>query len=364
MPDDRNLNRRARNYLKTLRFDRPEWVPCTVGFLPATWIHYREKLEGLVLAHPRVFPGFRKGEVDFDFKQGMWNPAYEPGRHTDCWGVVWGNIQRGFDGLVVEEPLADWSAFEAWKRRLPDPARDGWFGPRDWEAVRRDMEATRRNGGLAWAGGLMHGHYFMLLYYLRGFENLMLDLATEEPRLRQLMDCVLTYNVGVVQRNLALSPDIVSFGEDLGMQTALPISPAMWRRWIKPGYEAMCGPCRDRGVPVYLHCDGHILEIIPDLIETGVRILNPQIRANGLQGLIEVARGKVCINQDLDRQLFPFATQSQIEDHIGEVFEGLYLPEGGLMLQAECGPDVPLANIEAICRSFERLCRLPEPDAR
>jgi hypothetical protein len=125
----------------------------------------------------------------------------------------------------------------------------------------------------------------------------------------------------------------------------------------------MCGPCRDRGIPVYLHSDGNILEIIPDLIEVGVRILNPQIRANGLQGLREVALGKVCLNQDLDRQLFPFATPGEIEDHIGEVFEGLYRPEGGLMLIAECGPDVPLENVEAICRSFEKLCRLPEPEA-
>ena len=42
----------------------------------------------------------------------------------------------------------------------------------------------------------------------------------------------------------------------------------------------------------------------------------------------------------------------------------MYLPEGGLMRKAECGPDVPLGNIEAICRSFERLCRLPEADVR
>jgi uroporphyrinogen decarboxylase len=88
-------------------------------------------------------------------------------------------------------------------------------------------------------------------------------------------------------------------------------------------------------------------------------VLNPQIRANGLEGLREVARGKVAINQDLDRQLFPFATPSQVEDHIGEVFEGLYLKEGGLMLLAEVGPEVPLENVDAICRAFEDLCRLP-----
>ena len=78
-----------------------------------------------------------------------------------------------------------------------------------------------------------------------------------------------------------------------------------------------------------------------------------------LAGLL-IARGKVALNQDLDRQMFPFATPSEIADHVGEVFEGLYLKEGGLMLIAECGPDVPLENIDAICSAFEKLCNLPD----
>ena len=50
---------------------------------------------------------------------------------------------------------------------------------------------------------------------------------------------------------------------------------------LKPCFSRMFRPFRDAGHYVYLHTDGHILEIIPDLIETGVRIINPQIRANG-----------------------------------------------------------------------------------
>lgn len=357
-------NRRAANYLKAMRFEHPEWVPCSLSLLPATWIQYRERLEELVLAHPRVFPGFRKGSIDFDFKNGFWLPTYELGRHVDCWGVVWENVQRGSDSIVVEEPLKDWADFAKWQQRLPDPVRDDWFGPRDWEGLRGHLDVARRNGDLAMACPLLHGPFFMQLYYLRGFENLLVDMATEEPQLQALIDRLLAYNVEVIRRCLDLKPELVILAEDLGMQTSLPVSPTMWRRWVKPGYEAMAGPCRDRGIPVYLHSDGNILDIIPDLIETGVRILNPQIRANGLKGLQEVARGRVCLDQDLDRQLFPFASPSQVEDHIAEVLEGLYLPEGGLMLKAECGPDVPLVNIEAICRSFERLCGLPEGDVR
>lgn len=354
-------NRQTANYLKVVQFDRPEWVPCSVGFLPATWMKHREHLEELVLRHPRVFPGHRKGSVDFDQKT-MWNPLYESGRHTDCWGTVWNNIERGMDSMVEEEPLRDWAAFEEWKKHLPDPLKDDCLGPRaPWEQVKKDLASARARGDIAGGGGLPHGFFFMRLYYLRGFDNLMLDLATDDPRLHELIGIIERYSVAVVQRYLECGAEVMGLAEDLGMQTSLPVSPAMWRQFVKPTYEAVMGPCRDRGVPVSLHCDGHVIEIIPDLIEVGVRVLNPQIRANGLEGLRRMARGKVALSQDLDRQLFPFASPAEIEAHVTEVFEGLYLPEGGLMLQAECGPDVPLANIEAICRAMERLCRLPEP---
>jgi hypothetical protein len=352
----RNRNRHTLAYLKTMYFDYPEWTLCRVGLMPATWMKYREDLEALVLSHPRIFPGYIKGTKDFD---RLDNPLYEPGRHTDCWGTVWENIERGLDSMPVTHPLEDWEAFEGYIP--PDPQEDDLFGPRpDDRQVAQAFDAARKRGDLAVGGGLPHGFMFMRLFYLRGFEHLMMDMATEDPRLWRLIRMVEGYNTTVIRAHLTLGAEFMHFGDDLGMQQSLPMSPAMWQRFIKPSYMRMFKGCREADVPIYLHTDGHVLEIIPDLIEAGVRILNPQIRANGLDGLKEIARGRVALDQDLDRQLFPFATPSQIEDHIGTVFEALYLPEGGLMLYAECEPDVPLDNIDAICTVFEKLCRPPE----
>lgn len=353
-----NKNRRAVNYLKTIYFDHPEWIPVNVSIMPATWMRYREAVEEIVLAHPRLFPGYVKGSRDFDATGG--NPLYEEGDHTDCWGVVWRNIARGLDSYVAVHPLADWSAFDTWTP--PDPLRENSFERRDWALVARQLQEAKARGDIAIGGGLQHGFMWMRLFYLRGFENLMMDMAARDPRLDRLIRIVTDYNVAVIQQYLALGAEMISVGDDLGFQKALPISPAMWREYLKPSYEAMFGPCRDRDVPVYLHSDGHMLEIIPDLIETGIRVINPQIRANGLAGLQEWARGKVAIHIDLDRQLFPFATPAQIADHIHEIVAGLVLPEGGLMVHAECEPDVPLANIEAICATLEEVCHPPHPD--
>ena len=350
-------NKRTVNFLRTIYFDYPEWTMCGVSLMPATWMRYREELEALVRAHPRLFPGYRQGQAKFD---GPFGIMCEQGRKVDCWGCGWNSIRRGLDSYIELHPLADWAAFDTW--RPPDPLREGFFHTRDWEAVARDLQAARERGDLATGGGLQHGCFYMLLYYLRGFENLMLDLATDDPRLGRLIEVILDYNTTVVGKYLELGAEYMSFGEDLGNQKALPISPAMWRKFIKPGYERMMGPCRDRGVPVYLHSDGHILEIIPDLIEVGVRVLNPQIRANGLPGLQEYAKGRVAINLDLDRQLFPFASAAEIEDHIHGAYQALRMKEGGLMLGAECEPDVSLENIEVICRTLEEVCNLPEPE--
>jgi hypothetical protein len=56
----------------------------------------------------------------------------------------------------------------------------------------------------------------------------------------------------------------------------------------------------------------------------------------------------------LDRQLFPFATPAQLEEHVRTAVEALYLPEGGLGLSIEVDDGVPIENIEALLRAAEK----------
>jgi hypothetical protein len=334
-----------------MRFERPAWIPATVSILPATWFKHGEALEAVVLRHPKLFPTYRPG----GFKKIGLDRSYKKGRWTDAWGVVWDNLVEGMAAIPVESeaPLRDWATLDRY--HPPDPLRvDDHGNPVDWERRAQGVVRAKQNGGLA-AGGMIHGFMYMRLFYLRGFENFMMDVATRDPRLGRLIEMVLKHNVALVDKYLEIGVEILHAGDDLGMQTSLPISPADWRRYLKPCFAAIFGPCRDRGVYGYLHTDGHILEIIPDLAECGVNVINPQIRANGLEGLVRVAKGKVCINLDLDRQLFPFATPEEVRAHVREAKQALHLPEGGLMLTAECAPDVPLKNIEAICQAIEEV---------
>ncbi len=349
-------NARTLNWIKMVEFDHPDWTPCQFSLMPATWMKYRAELEAVVLAHPRVWPDFAAGTKDYD-DPGT-NPLYELGEHIDCWGVVWNNCERGLDSMAISGPLEDWAALDSYAP--PNPMTQDWFGPRrPWAEAKAEIEAAKARGDLATGPGLPHGFMYMNLFYLHGFDNLMMDLGSGDPRVFKLIDMVEGYNQVVINKYIEMGAEHMSFAGDLGLQKSLPMSPRMWRKYIKPSYMHLYAPMRERGIPISQHTDGHILEIIPDLIEAGVTLLNPQIRANGLEGLQQVAMGRVALNQDLDRQLFPFASPAEVQDHIHEVFEGLYLPEGGLMLHAEAEPDVSLKVIDAIATTLEEVCDLP-----
>ena len=306
--------------IKAALYQYPEHIPVSVSLLPATWAKYGEKLNALRAKHPRIF-----GQVDPNAEIKYYTPpSYHMGKFTDAWGCVWENIQEGYESIVTGHPLT--SREDIHTLKAPD----------------EDI-------------GFPHGFMFLRLTDLRGFENMMVDFAEEPPELQQLIDIVRDYNVR--QAKLLVSRekrDIYYFGDDNGMQHSLPISPRTWRKYIGPAYKAIYDVIHEAGGMVYMHTDGCIWPVIADMKETGVNILNPQIRANGLQNLVATCKGKLCINLDLDRQLFPFATPEQITNHIWECTRALYMPEGGLMLAAECASDVPLENIEAICATLER----------
>ena len=65
---------RVRNHLKAVHFDRPDWIPATVGLLPGCWLKHGEALEEVVIAHPKLFPYHKPGSFR-DVHLGRRQPA-------------------------------------------------------------------------------------------------------------------------------------------------------------------------------------------------------------------------------------------------------------------------------------------------
>jgi uroporphyrinogen-III decarboxylase len=104
---------------------------------------------------------------------------------------------------------------------------------------------------------------------------------------------------------------------------------------------------------VHFHSDGSIIEIIPDLIDLGVRVINCQANVIGLSALKKRFAGSVCFRTDLDRQkIMPFGTAREVKDHVRNVFDHLGTPGGGIIACGEIGPDTPLDNIRAMYEAF------------
>jgi uroporphyrinogen-III decarboxylase len=264
---------------------------------------------------------------------------------------VWKREIDGLEGIVIENPLADWSKFDGYK--APDPMTQGDRGAADWESTRKNIAEARKAGRLT-SGGTVHGFLFMRLFYIRGFENLMLDMATDEPRLRKLIDLIVDHTLKVVNEYLAMGVDVMGFADDLGTQTASMISPQTFHKWITPAYKRVVQPCRKAGCHVSLHSDGHMIELTEELIEAGVTITNPQDLCNGIDEIAKAMKGRVCIRLDIDRQdIVPHGTRKEIHDLIEEEVLKLGSPRGGLEFIAGIYPPTPAENIDALCCALE-----------
>ena len=239
------------------------------------------------------------------------------------------------DGQVIEHPLDSWDKFRTWQPPSVAERVRGIAGGQD--------------------GDLEHGFLFLRLTYLRGFENFMIDVAEENPKFYELRDIVANYWYEVAKAYLDSGAKRVIAADDLGMQDRLFIRPDSWRKLIKPAYRRIFSLTRERGATVRFHTDGYVVDIIPDLIEIGVTDLNIQDLVNGLDNLARLAKGKIQISLDIDRQSVMFSgTPAEIDAHIENCIRTLGSPQGGLRLGWGVYPGTPIENIEAGARAMQK----------
>ncbi len=322
---------------RAVTFKMPDRLPIYHQYLPGAVMRYGEELQKLFDRFPSDF-GFND-RVAQEIPQ-----EYQLGQYTDEWGCVWENAMPGIKGQVVVHPLADWA-------RLPDYA----LPPALLPDVKSLNERIRRSGHTRYmrVGGW---RFFEQLVFLRGFENVLIDLAGGSPELAKLADGLFHRTMAMVEAYCDTDVDCISFGDDWGAQGQLLISPRLWREFFKPYYQRMCATVKTAGKHVFFHSCGCIEEILDDLSEIGVDILNPQIGANNLQTLAAKAQGRLCILGGIDRQyVLPHGTVAEVRAHVRQVVAALGR-NGGYIGAGEIGADVPWENAVAMYEAFQA-CR-------
>ena len=340
------------NTLRAIEYRTPEWIPIQFDLMKSVQYRHGPRLVEMMQRHPRLFSA--------EQVQAVASTTPPPGvftehRFIDDWGCEWLEIEAGILGQVVGHPLADWRRLDA--LRVPDPARQ-W----DWPAVRSRCRQERAQGKLVHGSmEIVEGGFFDRLQFLRGLDNLLVDLLERPPELDRLIERVLDYNLRLVHLWLEAGVDLIHFHGDIAMQNSLMMSPKTFRQVLKPAYKAMFHACRRAGVHVHYSSDGCLFEIVDDLVECGVSYHDPQVRAGDVAGIARAYHGKpssqegrLCAMVDIDEQRLPFSTPAEIEAQVHEIINRVGLPQGGLMLYACPSADVPIANIEAICTAWER----------
>ena len=243
--------------------------------------------------------------------------AYEV--YTDEWGCRVSRPSSAGLYFDVTEPALKEPSLEAvetfaWPD-VDDPGR--------YDGLRERARRLREETPYALVGHCDFGNDVLgIFHHVRGYTEAMLDLAAHPDFAEAFMEQVTQLALrawGHFLGQVGDLVDVVAVYDDLGMQDRPLVSPAMYRRMIKPRHARIIAAVRERTrAKVFFHSDGAVSEFIPDLIEIGVDILNPvQVSAAGMEDTAALKRrygkdivfwGAACDSQ----RVLPFGSVEEV----------------------------------------------------
>ncbi|MEE4310279.1 MAG: uroporphyrinogen decarboxylase family protein [candidate division KSB1 bacterium] len=190
----------------------------------------------------------------------------ERGISVDDWGIHRRWIEHGTGGYwdFCEFPLREAGEEEIAGWPMPDP--DDF----DYSTVKEQCSKYRHYAicGSGGYGDIINGNGM-----LRGMEQTLVDLVTDDPAGLLLADRRMKVQIEITRRILEAANgevDFVWLGEDLGTQTGPIISMDIFKKHIRPCYEPYCELAIEHGAYIMMHCCGSSSWAFEDFIEMGV----------------------------------------------------------------------------------------------
>jgi uroporphyrinogen decarboxylase len=281
----------------------------------------------------------------------------EAGR-SDSFKDEFGATLRRFKGCLyydwLEFPLGE-PSIEAMRRMpWPDPAdRARYRGLR--ERVRQLRAATDRAlFGMAPCGHDLFNQLLRVRGMARGLMDLVADPEFADAFLERLTRTIITAQQCFLDEVGDLI-DIHFTADDLAGQNSPLISPALYRRMIKPRWARIIQAIKARTkAKIFYHGCGAIGPFLPDLIEIGVDIVNPvQVSATGMDtALLKKNYGKQLTfwGGGCDTQTaLPRGTTAEVRCEVQQRIRDL-APGGGFVFNPvhNIQASVPVENIVAM----------------
>jgi uroporphyrinogen decarboxylase len=314
-------------------------------------VRHGDALADLFLAYPDDLVLAQSYEGSIGFRAPGAEPVdtirvmTEAAEWIDEWGTRWGHAAGGIGATPLSNPIDDWGGLDPYLARLPDPLEPGRLGGA--------AAALALHGASKYFIGMTHLALFERLHCLRGMENTFEDLYVAPIETERLLDALTDYMLGVIGAWGRLgNVDTVLITDDWGSQSALMVSPPMWRRFFANRYRRLCDEAHRRGMKLMFHSCGHVFPIIGDLIDAGVDIIDPLQPET--MNLAEIARefgGKVAFAGGISDQRIASQTPTEVRDEVRRAIDLLGAPYGNAYMVAPSNmvmPDTPLENLEAL----------------
>jgi len=246
-----------------LTFASPDRAPRDVWPLPGMYLFQQDDLDSLESEYPMDMAWC---PCSAEQSRVALERLRHPGEYADDWGCVWHVAESGVIGEVKEPILQNLSGL--------DEFQPPWnlIESRDFGEVNRCCEQSER-----FMLSAMTAQPFERMQFLRGTENLYMDVAYGTAEFRRLLEMVHEYFLAEVEIWCRSDVDGVFFQDDWGSNRGLLISPDAWRDLFKPLYRDYCDRIHAAGKFAMFHSDGQISSILGDLIEIGVDAVNAQL---------------------------------------------------------------------------------------
>ncbi len=245
---------------------------------------------------------------------------------------------------------------------VPTPPFSNTRERRFWKTLRRRVidlkETTQKAVILSFnASFLEFGNAF------RRMDKFLVDILRHPQKVEKLLNMMLEFwmeGLKVICGYIGDVVDIIRIGDDLGENNGPLISPRIFRKMFKPLHTEVCDYIKKHSsMKIFFHGCGSLTALLPDLIETGIDILNPvQISAKDM----DPKYLKENYGDDLTfwgggvdtRDVLAWKTPEAVKKHVLELLEN-FSPGGGFVWSAVHNilPDVPPENIMACFEAIE-----------
>ena len=325
---------------RTLTFEFPERIPRQVWLLPWAEKKYPEVVERL----RRDFPDdIVSAPAVYTKSLGTAGDRYSSGTYIDEWGCIFDNRQSGTIGIIREPLVKEWKDLENFK---PPEATLSL----DRETVNAFCKESDR---FVLMGTVVRP--FERFQFIRTMEQALIDLIEQPPELFELLGRIHNHYCKEVEVWARTDVDGVALMDDWGTQRAMIASPDIFRRIFKPMYRDYVEIARQYGKYVFMHSDGYITDVIPDMVEVGFDALNSQVFCMGVEELGRRFRGKITFWGEIDRQqLLPHGSRREIEQAVHDMWTHLYA-DGGIIAQCEFGLEADPENVLAVFEAWDAI---------